>query len=102
VVLQGARHSSFVGRIDPSMEAARLTQEPMLGEPPPRTTMPREPYDPRRPGREGRQGLQFLGTFGHIKALSLAFFDAYLRGDAEGRTALEGAGTRGGVELLRK
>ena len=110
VVLEGARHLSFVGRIDPSTDAMRPSPEPMLGDPAtdpndplrPRTGVPREPYDPRRPGRESVAGLRIRGMFADIKAISLAFFDAYLRNEAEGRTALEGASGRGGVELVKK
>ncbi len=102
VVLEGARHLSFVGRIDPSTDAMRPSLEPMLGEPNPRTTAPRPQYDPRMPGRESVAGLRTRAMFADIKAISLAFFDAYLRNEAEGRTALEGAAARGGVELVKK
>ena len=64
--------------------------------------MPRERYDPRQPGRESVAGLRIRGTFANVKAISLAFFDTYLRNDAEGRTALEGVAARGGVELVKK
>ena len=64
--------------------------------------VPREQYDPRRPGRESTTGLRIRAMFADIKAISLAFFDTYLRNEAEGRTALEGAGGRGGVELVKK
>lgn len=102
VVLEGARHASFTGRIDPSTEAMRTRQDPMLGDPTPTTRTPSPTTDPRRPGRESVAGLRFRGTFAQIKAISLAFFDTYLRNDAEGRTTLEGAATRGGVELVKK
>jgi predicted dienelactone hydrolase len=102
VVLEGARHLSFVGRIDPSTDGMRPMTEPMLGDPTPRTNAPRERYDPRQPGRESVAGLRIRSTFNDIKAISLAFLDTYLRTEAEGRTALEGAGGRGGVELVKK
>jgi predicted dienelactone hydrolase len=107
VVIEGARHLSFVGRIDPSTEAMREPLDPKFGDPTaapePRTGgVPREQYDPRRPGRESTAGLRVRGMFADIKAISLAFFDTYLRNEAEGRTALEGAGGRGGVELVKK
>ena len=101
-MIEGARHLSFVGRIDPSTEAMRPPAEPMLGEPNPRTTAPRPQYDPRQPTRESVAGLRIRAMFADIKAISLAFFDAYLRNDAEGRTALEGVAARGGVELVKK
>lgn len=102
VVLEGGRHASFTGRMDPTVEASRTMEQPMLGDPVPRTNAPVQTPDPRRPGRESVTGLRIRGTFAQIKAISLAFFDAYLKNDAEGRTTLEGAGTRGGVELVKK
>jgi predicted dienelactone hydrolase len=102
VVIEGARHLSFVGRIDPSTEGMRPSLEPMLGDPAPRTGAPRQQYDPRQPTRESVTGLRIRAMFADIKAISLAFFDAYLRNEAEGRTALEGAAGRGGVELVKK
>jgi predicted dienelactone hydrolase len=102
VVLAGARHGSFTGRIDPAAGGAYSNQEPMLGEPTPNPRIPRETPHPYSPGRESVAGLNVRGTFAQIKALSLAFFDTYLRNDAEGRTALEGAGSRSGVEFVKK
>lgn len=104
VVLEGARHASFVGRLDPTMEPSRPMREPALGDPAPRNRNPTidGETDPRRPGRESVEGLRFRGTFAHVKGISLAFFDTYLKNEAEGRTALEGAGGRGGVELVKK
>lgn len=104
VVLEGARHSSFTGRIDPTMEGSRgmNNESPMLGEPRSPTRNPAPAPDPRQPGREGTAGLRIRGTFANVKGISLAFFDTYLRSDTEGRTALEGAGARGGVELVKK
>ncbi|HYC61637.1 MAG TPA: alpha/beta fold hydrolase [Thermoanaerobaculia bacterium] len=100
VVLEGAGHASFTGRIDVA-PPTRAATGPMLGD------------DFRRPGevmdqtrrdtpREGRAGMNIRYTFNNIKAISLAFLDAYLRGEAEGRTTLENAAQRGGVELQRK
>jgi predicted dienelactone hydrolase len=102
IVMEGLRHASFTGRIDQSIEGARTDTQPMLGDPAPKTRNPQDPVDPRRPGRESVAGLRIRGTFANIKGISLAFFDTYLRNDAEGRTALEGAGGRGGVELVKK
>ena len=100
VVLEGARHASFTGRMDPSIQGSPAVEQPMLGDPN-NTRIPRN-TDPRQPGRESVAGLRIRGAFAQIKAISLAFFDAYLRNHAEGRTTLEGAGTRGGVELVKK
>ena len=69
----------------------------------PRTTAPDRPDNTTRAARpRKRAGLRIRGMFADIKAISLAFFDTYLRNEAEGRTALEGAAGRGGVELVKK
>jgi predicted dienelactone hydrolase len=96
-VLAGASHGSFAGQMDPLMQGRQRPEEPMLGDP-----RRRDPMDRRQATGEGSAGMRIRNTFVQVKALSLAFFDAYLRSDAEGRTTLEGAGTRGGVELSRK
>ena len=102
VVIAGARHASFTGRIDPSLQPTRVINDPMLGDP----TTTRNPMtptgDPRRPGREGSEGLRIRNVFANVKAISLAFWDTYLKSEAEGRTTLEGAGGRGGIELVKK
>lgn len=100
IVIDGARHASFTGRIDPVLEASRNAEEPMLGDLRPGTQP--TTADRRQPGREGAAGLRIRGVFAQVKAISLAFWDAYLKGDAEGRKTLEGAGGRGGVELVKK
>lgn len=102
VVFEGGGHAIFTGRIDPSAPVFRPQEEPMLGDDSPRR-MPQPTEAARRgPGREGNEGLRIRNTFNNIKALSLAFMDTYLGGEAEGRTTLENAAQRGGVELLRK
>lgn len=103
-VIPGAGQTTFTGRRD------------ALGEPPPaRSTLPgdedptlRDPRDPiRRPSdqrpvpRESASGLRERGLGSDLRALSLAFWDTYLRGSAEGRTMLEGAENRG-AEMMRK
>ena len=99
VVLDGAGHASFTGRIDPSVEGARTVDDRNIGpERYPPGSVPRE----TRPARESVQGMRIRGTFANIKSISLAFWDTYLRNDAEARTALEGAAARGGVEVVKK
>ncbi len=99
VVFEGAGHASFTGRIDSSVEGGRMREDPNIGPEryPPGTVVPQT-----RPARESAPGMRIRGTFSNIKAISLAFWDTYLRNDPEGRTALEGAAGRGGVELVKK
>jgi predicted dienelactone hydrolase len=101
VVFEGAGHAIFTGRIDPAAPVFRPQEEPMLGDSPRRMPQATDPAR-RGPGREGNEGLRIRNTFANIKALSLAFMDAYLKGEAEGRTTLESAAVRGGVELVKK
>jgi predicted dienelactone hydrolase len=99
-VLEGARSASFIGRIDPGTEALYQDHyQPMLGDDNPRLPSSQQ-ADPRAPGRESAAGLRYRAVFADVKAVSLAFWDTYLRGDAEGRTALEAS--RGGVTLTKK
>ncbi|HYI10184.1 MAG TPA: alpha/beta fold hydrolase [Thermoanaerobaculia bacterium] len=112
IVLEGARHGSFTGRIE-FIEVPRTEQQQLPSVADPNRDPERDPRlpderpritgtQPGRPGREGMPGLRERGIFAQVKAISLAFLDTYLRGDAEGRTALEAAGSRGGVELQKK
>jgi predicted dienelactone hydrolase len=97
-VLEGGSPASFTGRMDPRVPGGPdQGRSPMLGDNRTMTTP-----DVRRPTGESGQGLRIRAVFNDIKAVSLAFFDAYLRSDAEGRTTLENAGSRGGVQLLKK
>jgi len=79
---------------------------------------PRDPNVPRRPPSAGevtREGpgtprgsraealaLQQKDVFATIRGVALTFFDAYLRGDAAGREALEKASARTGVVVEKK
>ena len=100
VVLEGVRHASFTGRIDAPLATTRINDE-RIGD---RERLPpgSAPVPERRNNRESVAGLRMRGTFANIKAISLSFWDTYLRNDAEGRTALEGVAGRGGVELVKK
>lgn len=103
VVLGGAGHMAFAGRMTapadrPLEPIVRNDPGSMNPTPPPQPASD----DPRRPGREGVAGLRQRGTMNTIKAISLAFWDAYLKGEAEGRQILEDSGSRTGVELMKK
>jgi dienelactone hydrolase len=107
VVLQGMGHAAFTGRMDMAAPAREIS-DPLDPAYDPAGDPNRSPLDPtprapvQRHPREGGPGLQWRGAFNTVKALSLAFFDAYLRNDAEGRAALEGAAGRGSVVAERK
>ncbi len=100
VVMEGARHSSFTGgRIEPTVEGSWADENAPVG---PERVPLGTPRAPRGASRESIAGMRIRGTFANVKAISLAFWDTYLKNDAEGRTALEGAAGRGGVELVKK
>lgn len=109
VTLEGGMASAYTGRID-AFAPTRNDQLPPTTTDPDRDDPNRNPVAPpvvrpqqqRGPNREGTPGLRTRGAFATVKALSLAFFDTYLRENAEGRTALEAAGSRGGVTLERR
>lgn len=98
VAIEGARVPAFTGRFDAFTEAqARdaARSDPM--------------YDPssqqRAQVRSTRIQNAMLRTqemFGLVRGSSLAFFDAYVRGDAEARTALENLESSRGVTVERK
>ncbi|HEY0160036.1 MAG TPA: hypothetical protein VGF28_22305 [Thermoanaerobaculia bacterium] len=106
LVLEGANHSAYTGRMGMPAEVREsiidhdrdpTTDRGPLANPAP-VAQPRD----QRVRREDQAGLRVRGAYATVKALSLAFWDTYLRGDAEGRQALEAAGARGGVTLERK
>lgn len=108
IVVSGARHGSFTGRTS-AMQPTLSPHQPQLGDPtrdPERGRgSPAEPpraQDPRRPGTESPSALRERGTYDDIKAISLMFWDRYLRATEEGRNALEYANARGGIEVVRK
>ena len=98
ISIEGAQAPAFTGRFDAfteaqAREAAR--DDPMVD---PMTGRQREV----RASRVQSAMLRTQEMFGVVRGTALAFFDAYLKGDAEGRTALEKAGERRGVHVEHK
>jgi predicted dienelactone hydrolase len=102
VVIEGATHGSFSGRMDAMAPTTPRVYDPMIGDDPNRRDPINPPQQSRQPGRETNVGLRMRNIFNNVKAISLAFFDTYLKGDTEGRTTLENASQRGGIELVKK
>lgn len=106
VLLQGARHSVFAGTYVPG-EIPQTTSIPMRN-----PNNPYPPGDPRNPYPE--YGTQTMGggpinpqvgrgSFNEVRLISLAFWDAYLKGEARGRDFLaKTAGSLGGVTLEKR
>ena len=96
VFISGAGHLAFTGR---------LGVMPEEGQRPATMPDPNDPYGTnRQDARRGRPAYSdpVRAVSGTIKALSLAFWDAYLRGDAAGKEQLEKAQERHGIEVKTK
>lgn len=101
IVVENARHATFVGRYEAFIEAA---SRELPFEPPPDRTDPLVTPVQRggiRPGASAG-AIRERDLLVTIKSMSLAFWDAYLNNDAKGKEALEQAMTSGGVEVKRK
>jgi predicted dienelactone hydrolase len=100
VSIEGAHHFSFSGRLaDATPEDTRVRDERIVTE--------RDPFGrptataPMRP--RGDVPLQReRGIFGIVKATSLAFWDAQLKGETTGRDYLEGLRNRSGIEYATR
>jgi predicted dienelactone hydrolase len=114
VVINGARTASFTGKVDDLMAAMareRAVREP-LEDPLRDPNAPRDPRDPRvtstvpSPGRlstaSERGILRHQEIFAIARGSALAFWDTYLRGNAEARTALENLALTKGVTAEKK
>lgn len=97
VVITGAGHASFTGAMGITDREQRRDPDIVVDPNSPRARVTPSPTDQPRTGMHPERGL-----FGTVKALSLAFWDAYLKSDPKGREALENAGKRGGVEVQKK
>jgi predicted dienelactone hydrolase len=104
VVMEGTNHSAYTGRMQLPGELREViepTPNPHTGGPFD-SPAPVPPQQRRLPTREDQAGMRVRNATGTVKALSLAFWDAYLKGDAEGREALEKAASRMGVTVEKK
>ena len=100
VLIQGAGHLAFTGRLGVMPEDIRTRTE---------TPLPQNPQIPAtiQPlPEQGRRVTQVAGdpvrvVSGTIKSISLGFWDTYLRGDTSGRDYLDKV-ERPGVEVKKK
>lgn len=102
IVLEGARQGTFTGRFDGVLEAAAREQSRIDPMDPGNPNNPAMTRDGRRISRAESASFRQQDLFNLTRGLALAFWDTYLRGDADGRKALENAGTRGGVTVEKK
>jgi predicted dienelactone hydrolase len=112
IVVEHARHSTFIGQYDALIEAMAREREMELpttpGADPRNPSDPRDPHDlmnpPRRaPGANANAAaFRQREVFGTIKEMSLAFLDAYMKGEAKAREALDKSMTSSGVVTKKK
>ncbi|HYU24301.1 MAG TPA: hypothetical protein VEO74_03780, partial [Thermoanaerobaculia bacterium] len=104
VLLQGGRHSTFAGTFAPVdiPQTSSIPQQPGAYPPgDPRNTYPN--YQPMQPGSRQTNPQFGRASFNDIRIVSLAFWDAYLKGETKGRELLDKtAGTLGGVTIEKK
>lgn len=102
VVIDGVRHNTFTGQagVLPG-PAPSVTRVPSPAD-------PRDPFD-NRPDYSMQQrerlpsgDLSQRALFATIRSLSLAFFDAYLKPETQGRQHLQEADARGNVAVRTK
>jgi predicted dienelactone hydrolase len=104
VLLQGARHSTFGGTYTP-VDIPMTTSIPNQPNPyPPGDPRNNYPYYPQQTQVNGPINPQSgRASFNDVRLISLAFWDAYLKGETKGREFLDkSAGTLGGVTLEKK
>jgi predicted dienelactone hydrolase len=96
VVIDGARHASFTGRLEDLIRTVVPEQEAINNDPTPRReTIPARPDASRE--RTTLSGNERM-IFARVKGLSLAFWDLALKDQTKGREALEQAGGGATVE----
>ncbi|HEX2835048.1 MAG TPA: alpha/beta fold hydrolase [Thermoanaerobaculia bacterium] len=88
VVLEGARHASFTGRMEDLIASVRMENERINSDPTPtRDTIRALPPETGR--NRTMLSANERNIFARVKGFSLAFWDLYLKGDAKGREGLE-------------
>lgn len=102
MLIENAGNAAFTGRNDPMAQAMVEGHDPMINPDPNDPMGRRQRPQPQTVRRDARGVINTRNAFGTIRTMSLAFWDAYLRGDAEGRSTLEAAGGRSGVILEKR
>src|SRR6185436_6542146 len=107
VVLDGARHMTFAGRVAGMADAInRPDSNVNLGDPSldPRlgggATIPIQ--QPRSQGMKRDLQLTERAIFNRVKYISTAFWDAYLHGNGKGKEFLEKLDARANIEMVKK
>lgn len=97
IVLEGARHASFTGRMEDLIASVHMEDEGINLDPTPTRDTIRA-----MPPQTGRNRMMLSESerniFNRIKGYSLAFWDLYLKADAKGREALEAQTSAATVE----
>ena len=98
VAIQDARVPAFTGRFDAFTEAQAREAARSVPIDDPMTNR----QEQIRSNRIQNAAIRTQEMFGIVRGSALAFFDAYLKGDAAGREALEKMSDRRGVTVERK
>jgi predicted dienelactone hydrolase len=99
IVLAGARHALFTGRFDGILEEAAKERSRVDTLYPETNQIPR---NDQGMSRVEAASMRLQDLFNLTRGLGLAFWNAYLRSETDGRKALEDAGSRGGVTVEKK
>lgn len=100
VVIENVTAGTFTGQANPPAEPGN--RETVLMDPSRDPVAAQRESERQRIERARMTGMGQRALFGSIRALALAFFDAYLKDDAKGREYLEQADQRQSVEVKRK
>lgn len=106
VLLAGARHMTFAGTYIPA-EIPQTSSMPLPQANPyppgdPRNPDPYPVYEPTRRTNGPVNPQVGRNAFNEIRVLSLAFWDAYLKGEAKGRELLDKSASSGGVTIDKR
>lgn len=99
---EGANHLAFAGRTGITAADANRASHSAIDDRNP------DPLSPQRmnPTRGPNPGSGYMDrtrvVFNSVKAMTTAFWDAYLRGEAEGKAQLDRASDRTGLELKKR
>jgi predicted dienelactone hydrolase len=103
VVIPGARTTSFTGRLDAFVDQqSRAGAEPPMMDPRADPRVAEQQRNRNNATRAQAVGERERSLFSTAKSFSLAFWDAYLRGDSAGREHLEKAMTWTTIEVKKK
>lgn len=97
--IEDVQHGTFTGQVNAVGESGNA---PLVVTRPGTAVLSPDEVERQRMQRARMMGSDQRALFGQIRALALAFFDAYLKDDPKGRAYLEEADAKNSVEVKRK